>query len=413
MKSTGVNTPKRATHNSKHGLNVLSGIHIGVVTDVTDSLNTGRVKVRIGEFGSDRNSGAEHTCALSTPFGGVTQLAGSIGDNEAVQGTAGFTGEESGSEQGAPSSYGMWPQPPAIGTEVIVAFTASRGNGFIVGTLISKDRNHMMGGNASAESLTPDGVSSFGPTVEQNPYTSSDGVSKPANEESQFNLDRQGLSGDLSRGHSSSSARRESPSRVFGITTLGGHTISLDDGDAQNASTGIRIRSKGGAQILIDDSKQFMFITNHAGNSWIELDADGRMDVYAQGSISMHTEDDFNIHSKGNINMQADQGVNIKSTGAEGIKLETTVGPIDQTAKDTWKVKGLTTNITSNHHKETATRIDMNGPTATLPNPILVNSQVGNRNILESAASRVPEKHPWQGASAIQESFNTAKGRTA
>ena len=411
MKTTGVNTPARAKHNSKQGMNVLSGMHIGVVTDVTDSINTGRVKVRIAEFGSNRDSGTEYICNLVTPFGGVTQVTESLQDDEKKEGTPSYDG--STGEQGSPSSYGMWPQPPAVGTEVIVAFTASRENGFIVGTLISKDRNHMMGGNASAENIDEAGEKSFGPTVEQNPYKSTDEVTKPKSEDRQFILDRQGLSGDFSRGHSSSSARRESPSKVFGITTLGGHTVSLDDGDVEGANTGIRIRSKMGAQILIDDSKQFIFITNHAGNAWIELDAEGRMDVFTSNHISMHTEADYNVHAKGDINMQADGAVNIKSTGGEGINLETTVGAIDTKASAAWRVEAMTTNITSSHHKETAGRIDMNGPTASKPDDIIVNSQVSNRNILESISSRVPEKHPWLGASSAQEVFNTAKGKTA
>ena len=47
----------------------------------------------------------------------------------------------------------MWPQPPAIGTEVICAFTARHNVGYLLGSAIGIDRNHMMGGKASAQTM--------------------------------------------------------------------------------------------------------------------------------------------------------------------------------------------------------------------------------------------------------------------
>ena len=52
----------------------------------------------------------------------------------------------------------------------------------------------------------------------------------------------------------------------------------------------------------------------------------------------------------------------------------------------------------------------MNGPVADAATRVLENQLVENKNILKSAATRVPEHHPWKGASKIQESFNTSKG---
>ena len=127
----------------------------------------------------------------------------------------------------------------------------------------------------------------------------------------------------------------------------------------------------------------------------------------------MHTEGDYNVHAKGSINMQAEIGVNIKSSGGDGIKLETTVGTIDiysaldiNSHADTDYNLNVTGNIIS-----VGSRIDMNGPPVnTQAQKIAVQNQVANTNVKTSVASRVPEKHPWQGVSGVEETFTTGKG---
>jgi len=396
-KSNNHNMPDRVKQGGKNGINTISGVYPAIVVKNQDSTNLGRIEVRIPEMGNP-TSKATRMISLVSPMAGIDGLYDAADDVKADSGTA--------------KSYGMWPQPPAVGTEVLVAFTSSREEGFLIGSMMSKDRNSMMGGNASTEAYDPDtGDQYFAQSLEKNPKDNNDSVTRPTESVVDANRKIQGLAGDLVRGHSQSSARRESPSRVFGITTNGGHTFSMDDGATDGSgSQNIRIRSKSGAQILIDDTNDFIFVTNSQGSAYIEIDSDGNIDMYSAKNVSVHAEEDINFHAKQNINMQADQGVNIKSTGAEGIKMEASVGGIHQTAKDIWSVKGLTSNITSNHHKETASRIDMNGPTATTPTEITMQSQVANKNILESAASRVPEHHPWKGVTAVQERFKTGSG---
>lgn len=387
--------PKGTQQGGRDGINTISGMYPAVVVKNEDATKMGRIEVRIPEMGNP-TSKATRSVSLVSPMGGVEGLYTSTDEYTKDTGTA--------------KSYGMWPQPPAVGTEVLVGFTSSREEGFLLGSFMSKDRNAMMGGNASNTTYDPDtGKTSFGPSMEKNPNDQQDSTTRPMDSMNEGTLKVQGLSGDLVRGHSQSSARRESPSQVFGITTNGGHTFSMDDG-SESGSKNVRIRTKGGAQILLDDTNDFVFVTNGKGTAYVEIDSDGNVDIYSAKNVSVHAEEDINFHAKQNINMQADQGVNIKSTGAEGIKIESSVGGIHQTAKDIWSVKGLTSNITSNHHKETASRIDMNGPTATVPTEITMQSQVANTNILESAASRVPEHHPWKGVTAVQERFKPGEG---
>ena len=88
---------------------------------------------------------------LSIPMGGHTKIKES-GDDETK-------------EAQAPISYGFWPQPPEIGTNVLVAYTSSIEQGIVVGSLIAKDRNSMMGGNASGQ-VYANGEKSLGPAVD-------------------------------------------------------------------------------------------------------------------------------------------------------------------------------------------------------------------------------------------------------
>ena len=399
---TNSRTPEKVKQGSLGGVNLLNGVYVGTVTDTADSIYTGRIRVHFPEFGA---KSVPYHVLLVTPFGGYTAPKDASGDPTEY-------GAEESVEGGAPKSYGMWPQPPAVGTEVICAFTSRHNSGYLLGSAIGIDRNHMMGGKASA--LNYEQQDTILPVSEKNPYDQNDPDTKPADPSGSQTLLDQGLENDYVRGHSMSSARRESPSRVFGLTTSGGHVITMDDGDSGGNSQNIRIRTKNGAQLLIDDTTEIVFIQNQKGSAYIEMDADGKIDVYSQSDISYHSEGDFNVHAKGNINLQSDNGVQIKSIGADGIKVEATAGNFDlHTQKDFNFEAGANGNLLcAGNYKEQAARIDMNGPAPSSATKIEMNQLVENTNILESASTRVPEHHPWKGATGVQESFNVAKGNT-
>ncbi len=388
------------------GKELPAGQYVGVVTDITDSMYTGRVSVRFGEFGSIVGSEVDHICLLCTPYGGITSTS-----VDKVTSDKKEYGKDGTSESGTPKSYGMWPQPPAVGTSVLVVFVELLDQGIIVGSLMSRARNHMMGGRASAESH--DGT--IQPVGEKNPTDTDDDVKKPVDPIAQSWLKEQGLQDDYSRGHSLSSARRESPSNVFGITTLNGHVFTMDDGDSpgdkKNDSNNIRLRSRGGAQILLDDTNKFVYITNHNGNAWIEMDEAGNIDVYSKKSVNIHSEEDLNFHADGNINMEAKKNINMKS---DIMSLESTTDYYLKSGNDVI-IQALNDihNKSGSNHIETAPKIYMNSSTtaAAAPKP-KVNKLDMNENVTESVSARVPEHHPWKGASKIQETIKTAKGKT-
>jgi len=394
IKHDGTSVSGRGKQSNEAGINNLSGIYVGEVIDNSDSLYTGRITVRISEFGA---KSSERICLLAIPFGGHTKIQDS--------------GKDPKKESQAPVSYGMWPQPPEIGTNVVIAYTGSIQQGIVMGSLIAKDRNAMMGGRASGQ-VYANNETSLGTAVEKNPKDTNDADTKPLDEYFQSVLNRQGLSLDYVRGHSQSSARRESPSKVFGITTRQGHVLSMDDGDEQNGSNNIRLRTKSGAQILMDDSNGFVFITNQSGDAWVEMDFAGHIDVYSKAGISMHTEGDYNVHAKGSINMQAEIGVNIKSSGGDGIKLETTKGAIDVYSALDMNLESATNYnlLVAGNQIIKGTRIDMNGAAPEPATKTPIQNQTSNDNVKTSVASRVPEKHPWKGVSSVEETFSSGKG---
>ena len=415
-KSSSVKTPNRGRQGERLGRNVLSGLYVGTVTKVEDVIYSGRVRVRIPQFGSDPDDEG-HICLLATPFGGLTDPLEALKDNFELAGTTSYKTDPENPTNFSPKSYGMWPQPPAVGSRVVVAFTPSMEQGIVMGTLIQKDRNHMMGGRASAEAYDGQGGQSFGPTVEKNPYDDQTTQEKPLDIDAVQVLTEQGLTKDFSRGHTSSSARRESPSTVFGITTLQGHVLTMDDGDTEGENKQIRLRTRGGAQILMDDTNGFVFISNQKGNAWIEMSADGKIDMYSSNSVSVHAEEDFNVHAKGNINLEAEQGINFRSTGSEGIKIQATAGNIDtHSAINMNQYTGVTLNVKAGGNivadaGNSTGRVDINGPPAEQAETVEVNNLVINKNVTQSASSRVPEHHPWKGVAKAQ-SFRTSEGKT-
>ena len=108
---------------------------------------------------------------------------------------------------------------------------------------------------------------------------------------------KQGLSADDMRGNTSSSARRESPSQVFGISTPGrkdigttkqpvgakdsgatdhvvrktGHTFVMDDGAEDGTNQLTRLRTASGHQLLMHDTEGVVYIANGSGNAYIEM----------------------------------------------------------------------------------------------------------------------------------------------
>ncbi len=134
-------------------------------------------------------------------------------------------------------------------------------------------------------------------------------------------LIEQGLDEDKERGVSNSSARRDSPSKVFGLLSPRGNTIHIDDGHIEENNEFIRIRTRSGTQVLVHESSGYVYINSKLGRSWVQIGDDG-IDMYSADSISLSSDADINLSSKGTTNIDATGGLNItagniaaKSTG--------------------------------------------------------------------------------------------------
>ena len=407
------------------------GPYIARVISATDPKYMGSLQVQLlRDVGNvPDGTGSVFQVKYLSPFYGATSID-HVGSNQTIGDTQ--------------KSYGMWMVPPDPGTLVVVIFImGDPKQGFWIGCVPDEYMNFMVPGLAATElhnDTTPGKrvVGEYNKRLADGSQTDATKVKKPVHNFNQV-LQQQGLVKDEVRGITTSSARRESPSNVFGISTpgpidrskgapkgnigkhesrvngafvsrLGGSTFVMDDGDdnflrkthakdgppqyasVENGDTGdvnipqnelIRIRTRTGHQILLHNSEDLIYICNSRGTAWIELTSEGKIDIWAADSISMHTAKDFNLTADNNINLTAGGEVNITSVG--NFNATTTANyNISADANGNLQVGGQSNIRAGGNHVETAAQIHMNGPQASSAVPA-------------SKAPRVPMAEPWAG----------------
>jgi len=343
------------------------GPFLATVIGHQDPTYMGTIEVELlRPTGNTSDETSIHQVKYMSPFYGVTS-ASHLGENN-----------DFGSTQ---KSYGWWAVPPDVGTTVVVIFIdGDARRGYWIGCVQDEGMNFMVPGLAATqkvvEDVEADNAGSYGrvPVAEYNKKVNDlkdpdvTQLLKPKHPLADV-LDSQGLLFDDIRGITTSSARREVPSMVFGISTpgpvdkrdgaprgrigkkewkidnafvgrLGGSTWVMDDGDARflrkkTASEGppeyasledgetdgdveiphnelIRLRTRTGHQILLHNSEDLIYITNARGTAWIEFTSDGKIDIFAQDSISIKTDKDLNLYSGRDINIEAKRNFNVK-----------------------------------------------------------------------------------------------------
>ena len=335
---------------------------IGVVKNNIDPNRSGRIDVYIADFGGldPNDSKSWTTVGYMSPFLGSTRPSGPNGE------------KDYGSYTQNPSSYGMWYSPPDIGSTVVCIFINGDINyGYYIGSIINPELLQMVpaiGTNTLSSPVIFNGgeATSYGGAT-QLPVTNlntnnakvRDGAGfldapKPVHSYAASIYFQQGLLRDPVRGPVSSSALRESPSRVgWGVSTPGrpiyqggftddtilkqsgskdadalkiiarraGHTLVMDDGDVVGKDQSIRLRTSLGHQILMSDDGQTLFIIHSNGQSYIELGKEGTIDMYSTNSVNIRTQGDLNLHADNNININAKKDLNI---AADNIKINST-----------------------------------------------------------------------------------------
>lgn len=425
----------RSTNNDGPKVDKLEGPgpYLAVVRNHLDNEYMGALEVELLKTSSEGNlpeaTGNIIPVSYLSPFYGVTPFK-ALSENEGFDYTQ--------------KSYGFWAVPPDIGTRVMVIFAeGNRGAGFWIGCVQDRYMNFMVPGNASTTYNDEDNTKSkpvgeYNKAVEEGAGNDPTQYVKPCNMDQCAILDRAGIAEDTIRGTTSSSARRDIPSMVFGINTpgpldrrsgkpkvktgdqfnqteipssrLGGTSIVMDDGDPSMFRKGpaggekavpseyasladggdpsiphnelFRIRTRTGHQILLHNSEDLIYIAHGSGDSWIEMTANGKIDIYSKDSINIRTETDFNFQADRDINIRAGRDINLTA----GNQMLTGTGA-------NWEVKvgadgkltcAGTSNIKSAHHFETAAKIDMNGPAA---------AEAGT----PAPPAREPQHEPWVG----------------
>lgn len=337
-----------------------SGPFLAKVVSQLDPGYSGMLEVEIlRPVGSGRAAGQTHQVKMMSPFWGQTSVDFITGDPNDYNNTQ--------------KSYGMWFVPPDVGTTVVVIFiNGDPKRGYWIGCVPDEGINFMVPGIAATEYVVEGGGRL--PVAEYNKAVNTEAseptkVKKPKHPLADV-LEQQGLLKDDIRGITTSSARREVPSAVFGISTpgpvdkrsgaktgtvgkadwkqhnvfvsrLGGTSFVMDDGDdkflrkthakdgppeyaaLEQGETGgqktiphnelVRIRTRTGHQILMHNSEDLIYIGNSRGTTWIELTSNGKIDIYAKDSVSIHTQNDLNVTADRDINLTAGRSINLNA----------------------------------------------------------------------------------------------------
>lgn len=351
----GKNIPRAYNPTKSVGYTVPPGTYVAVVKNVIDPNRGGRLSVWIPQLGGAENDSDNwKTVRYASPFLGSTNTPGEVG----LKNT---TNTFSATSQ----TYGFWAVPPDIGNQVLVTFVGTdRTEGFWFACVFAdRDTHNMIPGNpggspdgdldtSSIESATLKSIvkstkdGNF-PGAEYNHYKKTTAPITSRKETIHEFLSasyiQQGLTSDIIRGAGRSSSQRDMPSAVYGWSTpgrpkndpgnmsdkgaspatrdkeiytrVGGHSFVMDDGDYFGQSQGIRMRTAGGHQLLMDDTAGIFYLINREGSVWLEMTPSGQLNVYSGAGVNIRTRGDFNIHSDKTVRIYGERGINMFSNG--------------------------------------------------------------------------------------------------
>ena len=369
------------------------GVYTAKIMNNVDALKLNRVQLWVPAFGSaevDKDSWLIARPAMH--FGGVTPNMGAQSDNfENVQ-----------------KAYGNFSPVPDVGSSVVISFLdGNTSQAVILGSLHQDNLIHSLPGIGNGKYKDENGNMVEGPVTEHNHNNTKDNTEvRVKHRVLDDAVRKQGLETDPYRGFSSSTSQRESPSRVYGTLTRAQQQFVMDDGDADGNNRLIRLRTRNGAQILLSDSCGFVYMISRDGQSWMELGNDGAVNVFGAKSISMHSGVDVNIVAQGSVNIEGND-VNIKSRSAD-IRMEAQQDLHAISHGDMFHYSEKNANLlVKGNYKETAQKIDMNGPKADEAKQPPLHDLSLNSGLKQSIASVAPEGEPWQGHPGCGDGTNT------
>ena len=290
----------------------LNGIYVGKITKAYSGDRSFRYSVTIPSLNKAGGKNEVYECFWSSPFAGSTNPS--------------KTGKDVENADQSVKSYGFWAVPPDEGNSVLVAFADGNSKrGFIISCLFPDKLNHMVPGMPAGKSYSD--PSMLMPVIEKNKVdekvTHNDAI-RPLALDLAEGIVKQGLINDPLRGAGSSGARRANINEVYGMLTpgpkdpdnpdtrLGGHQFVMDD---NLDSRLIRLRTAGGAQIILDDTEGFVYLINKRGNAWFELNQNGDIYLHSEGTIAMRAKGNFDLRADKNINIEAGHNIHMKAAG--------------------------------------------------------------------------------------------------
>jgi len=416
--------PKWSKHESADGVRVNSGPFVGIVKANNDPTYSGKLQVYITELGGDPTDDKSwRTVSYSTPFYGVTNHRD--GDGYA----------------GSPHSYGMWFVPPDIGVKVLCTFVNGDPlRGYWFACIPEFPYAHMVPGiSAPVDGSSPaPAVDFYGDQSDPTVFATPNKLKKLPHDIQQKTWDTQGLLKDPDRGPGTSSSQRETPSAVFGISTpgkpidandpqpypdpdnpggtaygvkgrKGGHTFVMDDGDSKGNSQMMRLRTAAGHMIMMNDSKDFIYVINSKGTAWVEISSQGDINVYSGSAINVSSQSGISLETKGDIKLHA--GDSEKGTGDIHIKAESNInldakninllasGITKVTGKMGLHLKGKNTYLTGDMCVQVKSdgHIDLKGSCTTINTADATKAMEATP---AQAPSSMPAKEPWTGHKA-------------
>lgn len=358
----------------------------GIVKNVNDPQQMGRVKVWCPAIDGDEYEEARLPWAeYATPF------AGSIEDKPAGPQKAvsnGFT------------SYGFW-AIPKVGARVFIFFIhgdLSRRVFFAGSFGLHKNRSLPTGRNLNEkdengpwtdtyEKLQP----AYSNLREQfaNKIDSPQAVSRGAYERqvAQAKTEKTGEEGyapdsirPVIKDPSSNSNTPNLDPQMYCLVSPGHHSLIMSD---QTDHCRLRLKTAAGHQIIFDDTNERIYVSTSKGKTWIELDENGHMHIFAADSLSIRSGADINLTADKNINFQAGGSVNIsannlfKAAAQNGLHLSSECGVTSIAAGTDLNLNAGGTIL------ETATKIHLNGPPAACPES-------------PDSIKIVPNHEPWE-----------------
>ena len=268
-------------------------------------------------------------------------------------------------------SYGFFMTPPDVGNIVLCCFPdGDRKQGYwfaCVNPNLSKNMIPSIGGlpldkidpvsipPSLQSALRPGGIYPVGEFNENtNRVFASNWASaalRPLHIPQFVRLFLQGLDTDANgRGVISSSIQRDPVSSVFGFNTpgrptndpandpalqqklnsgdfdpqefvarnrVGGHSLTMDDGDIYGKNNLVKLRTAAGHQLFMNDTDGFMYIANSNGTAWVELTKEGDILVYGARDLSIRTRGNLMMHSDSLIQMNARGPIQMKSAALQ------------------------------------------------------------------------------------------------